>query len=65
MGEYGEPDVSVSTVFFTEGDPTQQQAATDLVAQFPELNGPVARFFDLPDLPDPGIVVIATGDWQP
>ncbi len=65
LGVYGSDDVATTTVFYTAGDATQQQAAASLVAQFPEISGPVERFFEIPDLPDPGIVVIATGSWRP
>lgn len=65
LGTYGSDDVATTTVFYTEGDTTQQQAAESLVAQFPEVSGPAVRFFEIPDLPDPGIVVIADGSWRP
>jgi hypothetical protein len=58
-------DVATTTVYFTEGDTTQQQAATQLVEQFPDVSGPVPRYFDLPDQPTPGLVVVATGNWRP
>ena len=53
-------------VFFAEGDETQRQAAAQLVEQFPELQGPAPRFFDLPaEVTAPGLVVVAAGEWQP
>ena len=58
-------DVATTTVYYTEGDTQQQQAAAQLVEQFPDVHGPVARYFDLPDQPDPGLVVVATGNWRP
>jgi hypothetical protein len=58
-------DVATTTVYFTEGDTAQQQAAVQLIEQFPDVSGPVPRYFDLPDEPDPGLVVVATGNWQP
>ena len=58
-------DVATTTVYFTEGDTVQQQAATQLVEQFPDVTGPVARYFDVPGQPTPGIVVVATGNWRP
>ena len=58
-------DVATTTVYFSEGDTEQQQAATQLVEQFPDVSGPVARYFDVPDVADPGLVVVATGNWQP
>jgi hypothetical protein len=65
-GAYTADDVAASTVFFTEGDENQRQAAVQLVDQFPELQGPAPRFFELPaDIAAPGLVVVATGDWQP
>jgi hypothetical protein len=66
VGAYENGDVPVSTVFFTEGDETQRQAALQLIEQFPQLTGPAPRFFELPaDVTAPGLVVVATGDWQP
>ena len=65
-GAYTAGDVAASTVFFTEGDETQRQAAVQLVDQFPQLEGPAQRFFPLPpDVAAPGLVVVLTGDWQP
>jgi hypothetical protein len=65
-GPYTAGDVAASTVFFTEGDETQRQAAVQLVDQFPQLQGPTPRFFELPpDVPAPGLVIVASGDWQP
>jgi hypothetical protein len=58
-------DVATTTVYYTEGDAVQQQAAAQLVEQFPDVTGPVARYFDLPDEPTPGLVVVVTGNWQP
>jgi hypothetical protein len=66
VGGYTAGDVAASTVFFTEGDETQRQAAVQLVDAFPQLQGPAPRFFELPaDLPAAGLVVVLTGDWQP
>jgi hypothetical protein len=66
VGAYEGTDVPVSTVFFTEGDETQRQAALQLIEQFPQLTGPAPRFFELPaDVTAPGLVVVAAGDWQP
>jgi hypothetical protein len=63
---YPHDDVATSTVFFTEGDEKQRQAAVQLVEQFPELSGPAPRFFEVPDSVDaPGLVVVAAGDWKP
>jgi hypothetical protein len=65
-GGYDGSDVAASTVFFTEGDETQRQAAVQLVDAFPQLQGPTPRFFELPaDVPAPGIVVVLAADWQP
>jgi hypothetical protein len=58
-------DVATTTVYYTAGDTTQQQAATQLVEQFPDVSGPVPRYFDVPDQPAPGLVVVATGNWRP
>lgn len=66
IGGYTAGDVAASTVFFTEGDETQRQAAVQLVDAFPQLTGPAVRFFELPaDVTAPGLVVVLTGDWQP
>jgi hypothetical protein len=65
-GSYTGQDVAVTTVFYDDGDQTQQQAAQALMAAFPQIQaGPQARFFDLPDPSVSGIVVVAAGDWQP
>jgi hypothetical protein len=66
VGTYPAGDVAASTVFFTEGDENQRQAALQLIEQFPQLQGPTPRFFELPaDVQAPGLVVVTTGDWQP
>jgi hypothetical protein len=66
VGAYEGGDVAVSTVFFTEGDENQRQAALQLIEQFPQLSGPAPRFFELPaEVTVPGLVVVAAGDWQP
>ena len=62
---YPGSDISVTTVYYTDGDTTQQQAAQSLVNAFPQIHGPVARFFEIPGQADPGLVVVAAGDWQP
>jgi hypothetical protein len=65
-GAYPGTDVAASTVFFAQGDETQRQAAVQLVDQFPQLQGPAPRFFELPaDIAAPGLVVVMTGDWKP
>ena len=66
VGGYAGGDVAASTVFFTEGDETQRQAALQLVDAYPQLQGPTPRFFELPaDVAAPGLVVVLAGDWQP
>ncbi|MBJ7453675.1 MAG: hypothetical protein JHC71_16560, partial [Blastococcus sp.] len=66
VGSYEGGDVAASTVYYTEGDETQLQAAVQLVDQFPELQGPSPRFFELPaEITTPGLVIVATGDWTP
>ena len=58
--------MAASTVFYTEGDENQKQAAGQLIEQFPQLQGPTPRFFEAPaDVQAPGLVVVVTGDWQP
>ncbi|WP_448614333.1 LytR C-terminal domain-containing protein [Modestobacter sp. URMC 112] len=64
-GPYAGPEIAITTVYYTEGDPVQQAAAEQLIEQFPDVSGPAPRFFDVPDVPDPGLVVVATGNWQP
>jgi hypothetical protein len=58
-------DVATTTVYYTEGDTVGQQAATQLIEQFPDISGPAPRYFDLPDADPSGLVVVATGNWQP
>lgn len=66
VGAYEGDDIPASTVYYTEGDATQLEAATQLVEQFPQLAGPAPRFFELPaDITTPGLVIVATGDWKP
>ncbi|MGY2127198.1 LytR C-terminal domain-containing protein [Blastococcus sp. SYSU DS0617] len=66
VGAYEGDDVPATTVFYTEGDETQRQAAVQLVDQFPELQGPAPRFFELPaEITAPSLVIVAAGDWQP
>jgi cytoskeletal protein RodZ len=62
---YPGSDISVTTVYYTDGDTGQQQAAQALVNQFPQIHGPAVRFFDVPGQADPGLVVVAAGDWKP
>jgi hypothetical protein len=65
VGAYTGGDVAASTVFFTQGDETQRQAAVELVNAFPQLQGPTPRFFDLPaGVPAPGLVVVLAADWK-
>jgi hypothetical protein len=65
-GGYPKDDVAASTVFFAQGDEKQRQAAIQLVEQFPKLQGPTPRFFQVPDeVEAPGLVVVVTGDWKP
>jgi hypothetical protein len=66
VGAYEGTDVSATTVYYTEGDETQRQAAVQLKEQFPQLQGPAVRFFDLPaEITTPGLVVVAAGEWTP
>lgn len=66
VGAYTAGDVAASTVFFTEGDENQRQAALQLIEMFPQLQGPTPRFFEVPaEVQAPGLVVVTTGDWQP
>ncbi|MBW8764856.1 MAG: LytR C-terminal domain-containing protein, partial [Geodermatophilales bacterium] len=66
VGTYQGPDVAASTVFFTAGDENQRLAALQLMDRFPQLQGTTPRFFEVPaDVPAPGLVIVAAGDWQP
>jgi hypothetical protein len=66
VGAYSGGDIAATTVYFTEGDENQRQAAIQLVDQFPELQGPAPRFFEMPaEITTPGLVIVAAGDWQP
>jgi hypothetical protein len=66
VGAYEGDDVPATTVYFTEGDEIQRQAAVQLVDQFPQLQGPAPRFFELPaEITTPSLVIVAAGDWQP
>jgi hypothetical protein len=65
VGAYTAKDVAATTVYFTQGDDAQRASAVALVDQFPQLHGPVPRFFDVPGQPTPGLVVVTTGDWKP
>jgi hypothetical protein len=66
VGGYTGGDVAASTVFFTQGDENQRQAAVQLVDKFPQLQGPTPRFFQLPaGVTAPGLVVVLGPDWKP
>jgi LytR cell envelope-related transcriptional attenuator len=65
VGAYKNKDVATTTVYFTQGDEKQRQAALQLIQQFPQLHGPAARFFNVPPAAAGGLVVVATGDWKP
>jgi hypothetical protein len=65
VGTYLADDVAATTVFYTEGDDTQRQAAESLKAQFPQLQTTAVRSFEVPaDVAAPGIVVVIAADWQ-
>ena len=64
VGTYLADDVAATTVFYTEGDDTQRQAAESLKAQFPQLQTTAVRSFEVPaDVAAPGIVVVLAADW--
>ncbi|WP_143087124.1 LytR C-terminal domain-containing protein [Geodermatophilus ruber] len=65
VGAYNGGDVATTTVYFTDGDETQRQAAVQLIEQFPQVSGPVPRFFEVSDVDAPGLVLVATGEWRP
>jgi hypothetical protein len=65
-GGYPGGDVAADTVFYTKGDDQQRIAAEQLIEQFPQLQGPAERFFEVPDeVAAPGLVVVLAGDWKP
>jgi hypothetical protein len=66
VGTYLADDIATSTVFYTEGDENQRQAAESLKAQFPQLQTAAERFFEVPEgVAAPGLVVVLTAEWQP
>ncbi|WP_147252062.1 LytR C-terminal domain-containing protein [Blastococcus sp. TF02-09] len=66
VGAYNGDDVPATTVYYTEGDETQRQAALQLVEQFPQLQGPAPRFFELPaEVDASSLVIVAAGEWVP
>lgn len=65
VGTYLADDVTTTTVFYTEGDDLQRQAAESLKAQFPQLQTTAVRSFEVPaDVTAPGIVVVLAAEWQ-
>ena len=67
VGAYTAGDVAASTVFYTQGDENQRQAAEQLSRlSSRSCRARPTRFFELPaDVTAPGLVVVAAGDWQP
>jgi hypothetical protein len=66
VGTYEGGDVASTTVYFEAGNEAQRLSALQLMDAFPGITtGPAARFFDVPDVPDPGLVVVVTGELQP
>jgi hypothetical protein len=66
IGEYDGTAVAVTTVYVTPGDEQQRQSALQLMELFPGVvGGPADRFFEVPDVDGPGLVVVLTGEWQP
>ena len=55
-----------TTVYFTEGDETQRQAAAPAGRAVPAAAGPGAALLRAarPRSPRPGLVIVATGDWN-
>lgn len=65
VGTYLADDVAATTVFYTDGDESQRQAAASLKAQFPQLLMMAVRSFEVPtDVAAPGIVVVLAAEWQ-
>ncbi|NEK57629.1 hypothetical protein GCU56_07065 [Geodermatophilus sabuli] len=65
VGQYQGGDVALTTVYFTAGDEAQRQAALALIEQYPQISGPAERFFEVPDVAAPGLVLVTTGEWRP
>ncbi|PWW21534.1 LytR cell envelope-related transcriptional attenuator [Geodermatophilus normandii] len=66
VGAYEGGDVASTTVYFDAGNEEQRLSALQLMDAFPGITtGPAARFFDVPGVPDPGLVVVVTGELQP
>jgi hypothetical protein len=65
VGQYAGTDVATTTVYYTAGDQGQYDAAMQLLQQFPEISGPAERFFEVPGVAAPGLVVVTTGEWLP
>ena len=61
VGAYTADDVAATTVFFTEGDETQRQAAAAAGRAVPAAAGPDAALLRgaRPTSPRPGLVVVA------
>jgi hypothetical protein len=66
VGEYQGSEIATTSVFFTAGDEDQRQSALQLMEAFPAITvGPTVRFFEVPGVADPGLVVVVTGEWRP
>ncbi|SNS77120.1 LytR cell envelope-related transcriptional attenuator [Geodermatophilus pulveris] len=65
IGEYEGADIATTTVYYTQGDQAQYDAAVQLTQQYAQITGPAVRFFEVPDVDDPGLVVVTTGEWLP
>lgn len=64
-GPYERDDVGVTTVYYSPDDDEQRWSAEQLRGLHPEVTVAAVRFFEVPGEPDPGLVVVAAGDWQP
>ncbi|WP_409331012.1 LytR C-terminal domain-containing protein [Trujillonella humicola] len=64
-GAYDGDDVGVTTVYYTEGVDEQRWSAEQLHELHPEVKVVAVRFFEVPGETDPGLVVVAAGDWRP
>lgn len=64
-GAYDGDDVAVTTVYYTEGDDQQRWSAEQMLQLHPEVKVAAVRFFEVPGVPEPGLVVVAAGDWRP
>ncbi|MGY1770422.1 LytR C-terminal domain-containing protein [Blastococcus sp. SYSU D00813] len=64
-GAYDGGDVATTTVFYSPDSDEQRWSAEQMHELHPEVVNVAVRFFEVPGVADPGLVVVAAGDWQP